>query len=136
MIPEARAIASEWRNHSRPPWKVTSWKGGPFGSTATSAFTRSGRSFPSFQPKTPDCECVRTTAGPILSSRATLAGRLISSVRAASATNSTCDAMNWSKSGFPGCMVPGHCVWSLTWGQSPASGTPRMSWTKGKAGTA
>ena len=65
-----------------------------------------------------------------------LAGRLISSVHAASATNSTCDAMNWSKVASPGSILPGHCVWRRTWGQMPASGTPRISWTKDKAGAA
>ena len=65
-------------NHSGAPLNWISRTGGPFGSTATMALTRSGRRSAIAQPKGPDCECVNTTAGPIRSSNATPAAELTS----------------------------------------------------------
>jgi hypothetical protein len=58
--------------------------GGPLGSAATMAFTSCGRSSAITQPNEPDCECVSTIAGPILSSNAAPAARSIGSFTRAS----------------------------------------------------
>jgi hypothetical protein len=52
--------------------------GGPLGSTATIALIRFGRASATGQLNEPDCEWVSRIAGPILSSSATSASRLIS----------------------------------------------------------
>ncbi len=65
-------------NHSGAPLNSVSYTGGPFGSTAMTAFTRFGRASAIGQMNVPDCEWISRIAGPILSNSAMLASRLIS----------------------------------------------------------
>ena len=95
----------------------TSKKGGPFGSTARIARTRSGRASATSQPNGPEREWVSTTAGPIRSSRATRSSRVLSSISTLSVIDGSCEAKNWSKVGSPAWPEPGHCVCSLACGQ-------------------
>ena len=80
---------------------TTSKKGGPFGSIARIARTRSGRASATSQPNGPERECVSTIAGPMRSSSATRSSRLLSSIRTLFVIDVSCDAKNWSKMGSP-----------------------------------
>src|SRR5262245_11688344 len=67
-------------------------KGGPLGSAAIIAFTSCGRSSAMTQPNEPDCEWVRTIAGPILSRSAAVACLSIGSLTVGDAMYCTWDA--------------------------------------------
>ena len=67
MGPHARAL---------PVPMIVASNGGPLGSMATMALTSCGRASAISQPNGPDCECVSTIAGPILSRSAAPASLL------------------------------------------------------------
>ena len=81
--PQARALPV--------PMMVFS-NGGPEGSIAMMPLTSFGRASAISQPNGPDCECVSTIAGPILSSSAAPASWLRFCVSSAEITVSTCVA--------------------------------------------
>ena len=71
---------------------IAASNGGPEGSMATTALTSCGRASAISQPKAPDCECVSTIAGPILSRSAAPASLLRCWVSSLDTTVSTCVA--------------------------------------------
>ena len=79
-------------NQSGAPIICSSRTGGPFGSTATIIFTRSGRLSATGQANAPDCEWIIRIDGPIFSISAMSAGGLISCCLAKLAIDTACAA--------------------------------------------
>ncbi|MNC86380.1 hypothetical protein D3C83_20340 [compost metagenome] len=91
VMPHGRVTPSS-SNQSGGPLNFTSYTGAPLGSIARIPFTSFGRASAMVQPNGPPWECVNRIAGPMRSSSAAPASRIMPSSWATSSMLATCDA--------------------------------------------